>query len=299
MSQGQNDIRNSNDNVNATTGNAVSENPAPKEGDDQKRRTIDTPTEPVARANTSGTDDRKARRERLRNKFDEYLKNSKAEDNNGKYKDALEKLKQEEDAKGFNLVCRTKGDQMSGLIILNRLSGSKPKQTLPPTTEVEAAPPKTIKQVAPPVEEEEMESHKEEEEESSENLEIEPDEEASIPMVKPTTRKASRAKKVAVTERKPRRQSTSRKDNNEVLIKGLSNKVDSLWRKLDDMKTKKKNKKLHKQAKAALKAELFSDYEKPRPQSAKQVFYNKLDSMTTGFTNDQQTNSGYIFKNLY
>lgn len=222
----------------------------------------DTSTVPISRGPSSDSQtihetDRKARRSSLRAKFDQYLKESTKDNNNDRYDEALEKLRQDPDANDFNLVCRMKGDQKTGLIILNRIAKAKAKE---PEPEPEPEP-EQEHDITPNYHNEEME-------------EFEP----TPPPAPKISRRAyaRRATPPTPTVRIPKRPST-KKEISEAQMVALANKVDALWRKIDHMKAKKKEHKLNKEANRTMKELLIAKAEKEAPKSQAGSFFDRLD----------------------
>lgn len=194
-----------------------------------------------------GADDRSARRAALRRKFEQYLHESKSEDNNARYDEALERLRNDPEADGFNLVCRTKGDQKTGLIILNRLSGRTRRTEPQPVEEPEPEPEQEPVETTPVME----------------RPQAVPPSPRIQRMIQPKVRRAPRP--------------NPRKEASEAQMVALANKVDALWRQLDHMKAKHKEKKLSKAAERSMKELLSSKKDDKESRGPAATFYDRLD----------------------
>lgn len=240
----------------------------------------------------SAVDDKKAKRDALRNKFQQFLSESKKRDNNAKYTDALEKLKQDPDAEGFNLTCRYKGDQITGLIILNKLN-KPPVIKDEPETETEP----TIKT---------------EKVEKTEEMSEKETQEAPQPVRTTSTRQpkvgfaGSLLLKEPANPTLPPKQKRAQKQPrptkiaaSEALVKGLADKIDGMWREIDRMKTEAKDKKIRKEAKKSFRRALKEEAEQQRPKTAKELFYEKLEKADEEAHKMKESASGSIFKSIY
>lgn len=243
----------------------------------------------------SAVDDKKAKRDALRNKFQQFLSESKKRDNNAKYTDALEKLKQDPDAEGFNLTCRYKGDQITGLIILNKLN--KPpviKDEPEPETEHENKTEPTIKTEKV----EEMDEKETPDAPQTTNT-------ASMRQPKVGFAGSLRSKEPANPTLPPKQKRAQKQPRpskiaaSEALVKGLADKIDGMWREIDRMKTRAKDKKLHKEAKKSLKMALKAESEAQRPKSAKELFYEKLEKADEEAHKMKESAPRSIFKAIY
>lgn len=253
----------------------------------------------------AGAGSRKQSREHLRGKYEQYLRESKKTDSSARHEEALERLRKDPEAAGFNLVSRMKGGQRIGLIILNRIGGA---HSLPSTAETEN---KTeIKTEAEKKKEnaeenggEEMKTKdddadtsdadadaNEEEEEKEEERETEVKKTKkdkkrkskileSLSPKKASTKKDTNKHAAKRVETAPKRASrpSSRKEASEALVVGLSNKVDALWRKLDHLEAKRKERKMNKAARHTMKELLMKEQTEKAPLSPKEAFYDKLD----------------------
>lgn len=230
-------------------------------------------------------EDKRERRNLLRKKFDQFLAESKQTDNNARYQEALTRLKAEKEADGFNLICRTKGDQYTGLIILNRNS-SKRTSSVSEAPALPAAPPQPkIRRKTQPTEAMDNEEEIEEPPTKSQRAHKEP-------AIKVSVRQAKRTATVSP-------KSTARQPASEALIKGLSNKVDALWRQLDHMKTKKEQKKIQKLAEATMKDMLNEEYQKTKPKTDKELLYERIERSGSFDSGSTRVNPKVIFKTLY
>lgn len=214
--------------------------------------------------NSGNNLDKSAKRTSLRSKFEQFLKESKQEDNNARYEEALERLKKEKDAEEFNLVCRQKGDQKTGLIILNKLARKRPAE-IPVSKVVKEAPAKPVKV--------KMSSNPEEEEMSTETPIPEP-----APVKRVAVPKPPRQPRRVPAESRPI--PPSKKAATEQAIMGLANQVKSLEQTIERMKRKKEDKKLHKEAKRSIKAQMHSKeggQEKRIPKTRLEKLYAVLE----------------------
>lgn len=243
------------------------------------------------------SDDKHTKRINLRNKFEQYLKESKQEDNNARYEEALERLKKEKDAAEFNLVCRQKGDQKTGLIILNRLTrkNNNSAATIPVSKVSKTMESKSVsKESEKPIENEEMQ-------EDSELSEEAPPARAAV-IKKKTT--ANPEKTIREPRKRPAptastRTVSSKRSINESTIIGLANKIDSLEETIARLKRKQADKKMHKEAKRSFKENLRrdTDTEKKTPRTEKERFYAILEAATAPEPRAEKVID--IFKRLY
>lgn len=244
-------------------------------------------------------DDKHTKRINLRNKFEQYLKESKQEDNNARYEEALERLKKDKDAAEFNLVCRQKGDQKTGLIILNRLArkSSTPAAVIPVS--------KVSKEMESKPVTKEPEKPAEDEEEMQENSESPV---AEIPVRSSVAKRKTNAnpeKSIREPRKRPAptasssRSAPSKRSVNESTIIGLANKIDSLEETIARLKRKQADKKMHKEAKRSFKENLRRDTatEKKTPRTEKERFYAILEAATAPEPRPEKVID--IFKRLY
>lgn len=234
------------------------------------------PTESAPVVETDAGDERKQKREKLRSKYDVYLKESTKESMSDRHAEALERLKLDPDASEFNLVSRTKGDQKTGLIILNRLSG-RVKRAEPVATPVPVS--------AKHVDDEEMSM------DDSAAPEPEPEPApAPAPTPAPIMKTSTRSQRVVRPRAEPRaprpRKNT---EASEAVVVALSNKVDALWRKLEHMKAKKKERKLDKAARRTMKELLITEKVKKLPKTATEDLFDRLDQSRSFGSNQKAT----------
>lgn len=226
-------------------------------------------------------DGRRQKRETLRNKFDQFLKESTKEDNNEKYIEALEKLKQEPDAKDFNLVCRTKGDQKTGLIILNRIGT---QNTLPKITEKHEE--KTEAMEATPV-----------------LLHNTPDAQIPVPTYNPPPAPKVEPQRVrarrepVTTPRQPKRINHNKVPASEGLILAMNQKMEAMWRQLEIIREKKERKKMKKMAEQTLRQ--LEKESRPQIKTAKELFYDRLEQAGNNANAKSQKAPQSIYKLIY
>lgn len=230
----------------------------------------------------NSSDAKKQQRESLRSKYEQFLKEAKGADTSARHEEALERLKKEPGAEMFNLVSRMKGDQRTGLIILNRaitksLPVREPVKTPEPAKndpeEISDDPPEPPKRTR-----------------TVKKVPKEPDTPTQT-----VSKRAARKTEPAAPRKAPR--PSSKKEASEALVMGLSNKVDALWRKLEHMKAKKKEKRLNKEARKSMKELVRREIEDQAPPGPKESFYDRLDQSSN--TGPSLVNSEFLLSNLW
>lgn len=224
-------------------------------------------------------------RQLIRERFDKYLTESKKENDEEKFNEVLDRIKEMPESDDYNLIIRKKAGKPSGLIILNKFKPGKYKK-------VQEA------------EKEEKEKEKEKETEEKKDVPLPEKTEKDREIIDSPMEDEDHSEKKKTEDKKliiklpkphnPRKAKTTKKMpvNNEDSLKSLNNEIKKIWERLNKYDKKYRIQKLKKTSKKAAKemASLEGNKDSIIRNDEEMQLFDRLDKRFNPF-NPSQTNN--------